>query len=481
MTDEKTTKKKRKNKSQRLVELVVSQCELWNSGDSVAYASYLVGDHWENWRVGSTQFRRWAFGLYYATHHDVMTDATYSNVQCLLEQQALQGRHHETYRRVARVGDTIFIDLGNPKWECVETTADGWKVIDKPPVKFLRGGNTGALPMPEHGGNMDELRPLVASTQENWERMKGFVLDAFKGHKPYFVLVVHGTQGSGKTYACEKLRMTIDPCLKAALSRLPKDEKELGVSASSEYVLAFDNVSRLPQLLSDTLCMVSTGGGFKARTLYTDGEQTIFDVSCPIILNGVPQCAESNDLLSRCLLVEKPPRNEEDQRTEKELDARYEVVKGRVFGGILDMIANGLRNYPTTHLAKLPRMADSVKWITACYGDDTFLEAFKGNEEEATECGLDYSPIARAVIKILGEKLAYWEGTASELLERLNDIIPYEQRNRTDYPTDAKSLGMRLRRDTPYLLKAGFKVGKATRKSDRRIIRIDRVSSSGAA
>ena len=444
MTDEK--KGKRKNKSQRLVELINSQCELWHSGDSVAYATYLVGDHQENWRVGSRQFKQWAYGLYYATHKDIMTDATYSNVQCLVEQQALQGQHHQTYRRVARVicpeakGDTIYIDLGNPEWQCAAATADGWRILDKPPVKFLRSSNTGELPMPEHGGSMDELRPFITASPENWERMKGFILDCFKGRKPYFVLVVHGSQNGGKTYACGKLRNTIDPCRKAALARLPRDEREIGVAASSEHVLAFDNVSHLPQWMSDTLCMVSTGGGFKARTLYTDGEQTIFDVACPIILDGVPQCAESSDLLSRCLLAEQPPRNEEDQRTETELDARYEAARGRIFGGILDLVSNGLRNYLTTHLTKLPRMADSVKWITACLGNDDFLAAYEGNEEEATQFGLDNSPTARAVIRMFGGTRTHWEGTAAELLAELNSIVPYDQRaqTRTIRPTRKK-------------------------------------------
>ena len=483
MTDEKkTTKKKRKTKAQRLVELITSHAELWHSGDSLAYASYLVGDHWENWRLGSRQFKQWAYGLYYAAHKDVMSDATYANVQCLLEQQALQGRHHQTYRRVARVGDTILVDLSNPKWQCVEVTADGWRILDKPPVKFLRSANTGELPTPERGGTMDELRPLVTSSQENWLRIKGYILDAFKGRKPYFVLVIHGTHNSGKTYACVLVRKTIDPCLKAGLARLPSNEKELGVSASSEHVLAYDNVSKLQQWLSDTLCMVATGGGFKARTLYTDGEQTVFDASCPIILNGVPQCAESNDLLSRALLVEQPQRSEEDQRTEAELDARYEEIKGRVFGGILDMIANGLRNYPTTHLTKLPRMADSVKWITACFGDDTFLEAFKGNEEEATACGLDCSPIARALLDMFKGNRLKWEGTAKELLATLKDpnLVPYEQQAHTDFPANANALGKQLRRDVPLLLKAGLRV-ENDRKNDNRMVRIDRVSASGAA
>ena len=224
-------KKKRKSKAQRLVELVNDRCELWHSGDSMAYASYRAGDHWENWRVGSPQFKRWAYGLYYASCHDVMTDATFTNCQCLLEQQALTGKRHETYRRVARVGDTIYIDLGDPAWQCVEVTAEEWKVIHNPPVKFLRGSNTGALPMPEKGGSMDELRPLVTSSQENWQRIKGFILDAFKGRKPYLALDIHGAQGAAKTYACRLVRNAIDPCCKAPLSRLPRDEKELGVMA----------------------------------------------------------------------------------------------------------------------------------------------------------------------------------------------------------------------------------------------------------
>ena len=235
----------------------------------------------------------------------------------------------------------------------------------------------------------------------------------------------------------------------------------------------------MPQLLSDALFAVSTGGGFKSRTLYTDGEQTIFDVARPIILNGIPQCVESSDLLSRALIAEQPMIADEDRREEAELDAQYEAVKGRVFGGILDCLSNGLKNYPTTHLAKLPRMADSVKWVSACYGDDTFLKAYQDNEEEATRCGLDSSPTARAIIKMFGDKLAHWEGTAHELLEQLNDRTPYEQRDRKDYPTDAKKMGMRLTRDLPLLVKAGLRVDR-DRDGNQRTIRIDRVSSLGA-
>ncbi len=476
--EEKQTKRKGKSKAQRLMEMVGQHCELWHSGDNIAYGSFLALDHWENWRVSSPQFRRWAYGLYYLQGKDVISRPTWDNLQCLLEQRALAGKHHETYRRVARVGDTIYVDLGNEQWQYVEATKSGWDVKDNPPFKFLRGSNTGALPMPERGGSLDELQPLITSCSDNWQRIKGFILDAYKGRKPYFALAVHGVQGSAKTYACRTIRTTIDPCCKAPLTRLPRDEKELGVSAQSEYVLAYDNVSHLPQWMSDSLCSVSTGAGFKARTLYTDGEQTIFDVARPIILNGIPQCVESNDLLSRSLIVEQPMIAEEERREEVELDAQYEAIKGRVFGGILDCLCTGLANYSATKLERLPRMADSVRWVSACYGDDAFVKAYEANEEEAAQCGLDSSPIARAILDMFKGDRKAWEGTATELLGEISNRLSYDQRGK-DFPTTYNALGVRLKRDVPLLLKAGLRVDKQ-HDHDRRGISIVRVSSLGA-
>jgi hypothetical protein len=470
-------KRKGKSKAQALVELIRENCTLWNGGDGVAYATFRTQEHLENWRITAPQFREWAYGLYFTRSKDVISRPTWDNLLCLVKQQALQDAPQETYRRVARVGDTIYVDLGDAAWSCVKVDGQGWALADSPAVKFLRGSNTGALPMPEHGGSMDELRPLVTSCPENWERMKGFILDAYKGRKPYFALAVHGTQGSAKTYACRLIRTTIDPVRKAPLARLPRDERELGVTAQSEYVLAYDNVSHLPQWLSDALCAVSTGGGFKARTLYTDDEQTIFDCARPIILNGIPQCVESNDLLSRALLVEQPMITDEQRREETELDAEYEAVKGRVMGGILDCVSKGLANHAKTTLPRLPRMADSVKWVSACYGNDVFVKAYAENEEDAAQAGLDSSPIARAVIRLL-DKVAAWEGTAEKLLREVADYVPYDQRGR-DFPANYKALGRQLRRDTPLLLKAGLRVD-VKRDAARRTIRIDKGTPLGS-
>ena len=64
------------------------------------------------------------------------------------------------------------------------------------------------------------------------------------------------------------------------------------VSASSGWLMAFDNISSLPDWLSDALCRLSTGGGFSIRQLYTDADEILFDAMRPSILNGIsdPMC-----------------------------------------------------------------------------------------------------------------------------------------------------------------------------------------------
>jgi hypothetical protein len=62
----------------------------------------------------------------------------------LLEGRALyDGKEREVFVRMARRGDAIYLDLGNPKWEVVKITADGWTVERKSSVRFRERTGTG--------------------------------------------------------------------------------------------------------------------------------------------------------------------------------------------------------------------------------------------------------------------------------------------------------------------------------------------------
>ena len=78
------------------------------------------------------------------------------------------------------------------------------------------------------------------------------------------------------------------------------------IAATNGHVVAFDNLSRLPEELSDNLSVLATGGGFSVRTLYTNREEEIFYAQRPDALNGISQFASRGDLVDRAIVVTMP-------------------------------------------------------------------------------------------------------------------------------------------------------------------------------
>ena len=64
----------------------------------------------------------------------------------------------QTYKRVARVEDVIYIDLGGGQAVAIDSRVGA--VVDNPPVVFQAKKDMGILPRPERGGSLDELRGI---------------------------------------------------------------------------------------------------------------------------------------------------------------------------------------------------------------------------------------------------------------------------------------------------------------------------------
>ena len=88
------------------------------------------------------------------------------------------------------------------------------------------------------------------------------------------------------------------------------------IAATNGHIVAFDNLSRLREDLSDNLSVLATGGGFAVRQLYTNREEEIFQAQRPIILNGISQVATRGDLLDRAIVIILPPIPEHARRDE---------------------------------------------------------------------------------------------------------------------------------------------------------------------
>src|SRR5262249_59634862 len=110
-------------------------------------------------------------------------------------------------------------------------------------------------------------------------------------------------------------RRLVDPHT-ASLRSLPRDTRELFVTAINGHVLVFDNLSAIPADVADALCRLSTGGGFSARALYTDTDEVLFDGHRPIAMTSITDVASRSDLADRLLVVRLGTIPADDRQTE---------------------------------------------------------------------------------------------------------------------------------------------------------------------
>jgi hypothetical protein len=115
----------------------------------------------------------------------------------------------------------------------------------------------------------------------------GWMLGCLMPRGPYPILALSGEQGSGKTTVTRMLRRSLDPNAAETRAR-PREERDLLIAARNGWVVAFENLSRIDQELSDWMCRVATGAGFGTRTLYSDLDETLVAVCRPQLVNGIP-------------------------------------------------------------------------------------------------------------------------------------------------------------------------------------------------
>ncbi len=478
-------KGERKSQATLLVELAAAT-ELWHTtGQGIAYATLPVVDHWEHWPVRSATFRRWLGRQFFVQHGKAPGSQALHDAINVLEGQAIfEGPEHHVFVRVAGDGDKLYLDLANETWQVVEIDANGWRILNASPVRFRRAKAMMPLPMPTAGGNISELRRFVNVDADGWPLLLGWLVAAFRPTGPYPVLILHGEQGSAKSTTARTLRSVIDP--NAALLRCePREPRDLMIAAHNGLVIALDNLSVVPNWLSDALCRLATGGGFATRTLYENDEETIFDSMRPAILTGIEELANRSDLLDRSMILQLPRIPDAKRRTEAEHWREFQQAHGRILGAVLDAVSAAMRNLPTTHIEGLPRMADFALWATAAerglgLQSGEFLLAYRGNRDIANESALDSSPVAKYVLKVAegGE----WGGTPGELLEHIETVASDGEKRLKSWPKNPRSLSGALKRLAPNLRAAGVEVefgheGRGSQK--RRNVSVRKSADSG--
>ena len=453
--------------SQQLVELA-AKAELFHTPERESFASFPVGDHREVWPLKSTACRNWLIHRFYQQTGKPPGGQALQDAISLLDAKAqFDSPECKVFTRVAAGSNNeIFIDLCNEKWEAIEISTTGWRVVRNPPVRFRRPRSAEPLPIPTRNGSASGLRRLInIGDENNWILLLSWIIAALRPVGPYPILIIQGEQGSAKSTAAKFVRRLIDPA-KAPLRTPPRDERDLLIAANNSWVVAFDNLSGVQNWLSDALCRLATGGGFAARQLYTDTDETILELARPVILNGIDYVAARPDLADRAVILQLPRIPDHGRRDEADLAAKYEKERPGLLGALCTSLSAALAKLPQVKIALKPRMADFALFATAAeqslgFPAGAFMDAYRDNRDEVIQDTLDSDPVSTALTHFMGSRgdnQNSWTGTAGQLLEQLTPFVNPETRASPAWPVLPRALATELRRLTTCLRHANIEV-----------------------
>jgi len=463
-----------------------------HAGDGTLWLAVPEGNHYRALPLGEHGggVSLWLTRLYAEAHNGSAPSATAvaeAGRRLAADADRPGAPEHDVHLRIAERLGRVYVDLGWPDWRVAEVDADGWRVVPCPRgLYFRRTSSLRPLPMPTPDGTFEPLRELLGARvdKDNFVLLVAWLLGTLQPDQPFAALALYGEQGTGKSTVCKLLRSLVDPCgdKGRGVSRQPRDEESLAAVAMSRHVLAFDNLSHVPEWLSDALSSLATGAGWGGRKRYTDHDVSEVEAKRPVIFNGITEVATRSDLLDRCLVVTLQPIAEDDRREEKDLWRDVSSIAPDTLGALLTAVSAALRHRSDVK-GPWPRMADFAAWVTAAEHGDAlpweqgrFREVYGEARKASVEVALEASPLPRLLCR-LADRTDEWEGNPQALFDVLSNLAEPEDRQHPKWPKDAARMGGDVRRLAPSLRNAG-KVEVSDRKSNgRRLIRVAKAGS----
>lgn len=446
-------------------------------GEGVALVE--VAGHREAHMLTSPAFDRWLRGDVFEVHEIGIPDyAMATAVATLKAIGTFKGTEVEVHRRVAKHDGTYWIDLCDDQWRAIKVQPGKWEAIERPPVLFTRTPGVRPLPEPAKKGNLALLWKHLNIPKQAQPLVLAWMLDSLRPDTPYPVLELVGEMGSSKSTTQRRLRALIDPH-QVPLRGAPKTVEDLHVAATNAHVVSLENLSHLSSEQQDALCILSTGGGYATRQLYTNGGEHVMQSKRPVMINGINAVATQPDLIERAVSVELPTITAKARKDEQSLEAAWEKDYPAIFAGMLDLFAKALERLPTVVIPEgmAKRMIDFQRLgeaITVAQGGKAgeFSKQLDALHSESALRGLESYGVAVG-LQVLAARPEgrEWEGTYLQLLTELSRLGEID---RSNWPKSPRHLSSQIKRIAPGLRRVGIRIEAAGRGATGAKVRIVR-------
>ena len=449
----------------QLIVLARRECRLVHDARHEAYAIFEFANARQVHSLSSQSFGEFLTHRYYKENGRAPSESAVALALTTLRGQCrFEGELVEVFTRISKSASGYWLDLCNEKWECVLINQRGWTLRwgEGCPL-FTRSRSMRPLPMPVGGGTMDALWSLVNIPTDDRVLVLVWLLECMRADTPFPILALAGEQGSIKSTTQKFLRRLIDPN-QADLRAAPRSVEDVWIAGNSSHMVSLENLSHLSSECQDALCVLSTGGAFATRTLYTNVDETVIELCKPIVLNGINAVVTSQDLVDRCVHIELPIVLK--RLLAGDVNARFEDVWPELLGALLDLFSEALKALPTVHIdpERRPRMADFAylgEALMKANGeqDGAFLRLYDEKRKQGIHRTVDACAVGAALMSYFERRPGCWRGTLSQLLSL---IEPFKRRGDA-WPKSPRALGDVLRRVAPALRQLGFKCETGTK------------------
>ncbi len=404
---------------------------------AILHAPHEGGVHREVHKLRSKSFREWLLLTYFDVVNGVPNDNSIKSAIGLLGAIARhRGEQREVFVRRAFYDGRLYVDVCDDRWRAIEvlpstdSKQDNWRIVDEPPVLFLRAPGMLALPEPKRGDPKRGIARLKAQMRtrsfDDFVIIVAFMLDALCGRGPHAVLFFTGESGSTKTTHSKMVRLLTDPHARPVRSK-PKELRDVYIAAIKSGMVVYNNLSSLPEWLSDVLCVVSEGSSDSRRELFSDDDESVIFARAPIILAAINNIVTQGDLGARTLYAGLAPVPDSERKDEPELWKEFNEAAPEILGALLTGLSVGLRRLPTIK-ANLPRMATFARFVmgaeTAFWDQGTFAAAYEVNAQNAVADALDANTTVSVFRDFMGDcPDGNWKGTATQLHAALTERI----------------------------------------------------------
>ena len=445
-----------KNTAARIVNLMNEHCEFFLNTSRETFARI----HAENGlilKVDSKVFRDYVSAICWKESQFIAAKESLNSAINIFEGTARSaGDERNVFLRIAEQDGVYFLDLCDTKNQVVRIDENGWELVSEPKVMFYRSQNMRPLPEPLAGGDYTKLWDFVNIPEAYQGVLTVLLLEWLRDNTTQPLLELIGEQGCGKSLISKFVRKLIDPN-RVPLRGISQKVEDTFILASNSHLQTIENASYLKNILQDALCSLSTGGGFAARKLYTDGDEAALDLRKPVLMNGIDVLVTRPDLLDRTIHINLPRLKH--RVVETELEKNFEKSIPDILGGLLDLLSKALVEIPDINIAPqdLPRLGDFGILGEAVYKvqgktEGIFLKEFSAMRKNAVLRILEATPLG-SLIQDLVINEGEFTGNFKLLLAKL-----HKSDQNSKLPTSPKALADKLRRLAPALRESGFQI-----------------------